>query len=768
MTIMKQILNKSLFCAFVFVALSPSSMVMAQDDDENASIIEEVVVTAQMRDQLLRDVPLAITALSARDIEKRDLIEMSSYLNAVPGVTMIDRGTSRNSIIFRGLSIDPSFENADQSTVGIYFGETSLTGLGNDRGGKTDVRLVDMNRVEVLRGPQGTLYGASSLSGTVRNIPNAPNLNEFETMFYGEYSSTDNTHEGNYNLQAVLNAPLAEDTLAIRLVAYQMKDAGYVENIAADDPTSVFLANLWGAPESARNMRNIGETEVTGGRMSLLWEPTDKLSVNFIALQEQSKQFGLPEVQTDLDGKYYQARLDISDTLKHGEYNKDKLDLLNLILTYDLGWGKILSSTASVEMKNSADWNAQGFLGGFLGTLLAPWEQDQKGESFSEELRLTSAFDGPFQFIAGLYYQKSEYQFDQSIWWGGDPAKNPLSNPWDPLIFGQGTIPGTDKSTQTALFGEVTYDINDKWQALLGARFFKYDSESESFTHNAFTGQPPVVTPFEDDNSGQIFKANLSYKPNADTLLYAQWAQGYRNQFSSPATAGNCDVDGDGILDGTTVRVDEANQLDPDETDNYELGAKLTRMNGRLTVNVAIFNVDWTGLPMTFRPPCGFLFQLPAGSARSRGIEFETTFAVTDNLRLNLGAALIDAELRDDFVELDGEAGDPLPGSADTNFHMGLDYTFNLGKRAAFINGDVLYVGGYYNNVQEIGLESGDYWTGRMGVGVNFDKFDLELFVRNINNSSALTWVETPDNSSDTRAHRLRPRTIGMSVRWRY
>jgi iron complex outermembrane receptor protein len=766
---MKHISIKALLTVLAIVAFTAPTTALAQEEqDSDVMIMEEIVVTAQKREQLLRDVPLSISALTNSDIEKRGLVEMSSYLNSVPGVTMIDRGTSRNSIIFRGLSIDPSFENAGQSTVGVYFGETSLTGLGNDRGGKTDVRLVDMNRVEVLRGPQGTLYGASSLSGTVRNIPNAPNLEEFETMLYGEYSDTDNTYKGNYNVQAVINVPLADNKLAFRLVGYQMKDAGYIENIANEVPYTVALANAWGAPESARYIRNIGETEVTGGRLSVLWEPTDNLSITFIALTEKLEQSGLPEVQTDLDEKYTQARLDISDFFGRIEYNEDELDLLNLLVTYDFGWGQLLSSTSGVEMNNVAEWNAQGFLGGFLGTLLAPWEQDQKGETFAQEFRLTSAFDGPFQFIAGLFYSKGESQFDQTIYFGGDPANNPLSNPLDPILFRQGFVPGSNKATQEALFGEITYDFNEKWQATLGGRFFKYDARSATSTLNAFAWQPPVITSFDDDNSGETFKANLSYKPNPDTLLYAQWAEGYRNQFSTPANAGNCDENGDGFLDGTNVRVEDANQLDPDETDNYELGAKLTRLDGRLVVSAAVFHVDWTGLPLTFRADCGFLFRLSAGAARSRGVEFEGQWAATDKLRINFGAAYIDAVLEDDAEELGGEAGDPLPGSADTNFHLGFDYYFDIGSRAAFFNGDVMYVGPYYNNVMEEGLESGDYWTGRLAAGLNFDKFDLELFVRNIGNSSALTWVETPDNSSDTRAHRLRPRTIGLSARWRY
>ena len=157
--------------------------VSAQEEQEGEALIrEEIVVTAQKREQYLKDIPLAVFALTNQETEKRGLVEMSDYLNTIPGITMIDRGTSRNSIIFRGLSLDPSFENAGQSTVGVYFGETSLTGLGNDRGGKSDVRLVDMNRVGVLRGPQGTLYGASSLSGTIRNIPNSPNLNVIDEI----------------------------------------------------------------------------------------------------------------------------------------------------------------------------------------------------------------------------------------------------------------------------------------------------------------------------------------------------------------------------------------------------------------------------------------------------------------------------------------------------------------------------------------------------------------------------------------------------------
>jgi outer membrane receptor protein involved in Fe transport len=226
-------------------------------------------------------------------------------------------------------------------------------------------------------------------------------------------------------------------------------------------------------------------------------------------------------------------------------------------------------------------------------------------------------------------------------------------------------------------------------------------------------------------------------------------------------------VDDDGILDGTAIAVADVGTLQSDTSDNYELGIKLSRLlDGRLQVNAAVYQVDWTGLPLTIRPPCGAFFQLNSGDARSRGVEVEASMLLGDNLLFNLSGSYVDSELTTDFAAVGGENGDPLPGSADVTATAGLQYEFELMGRPAYLGGDVNYVGGFYNNVQELGLETGDYVTANLRAGVTVEKMVFEIFARNVTNSDELIWLEVANSSADDRGARLRPRTIGASLRY--
>jgi outer membrane receptor protein involved in Fe transport len=179
-----------------------------------------------------------------------------------------------------------------------------------------------------------------------------------------------------------------------------------------------------------------------------------------------------------------------------------------------------------------------------------------------------------------------------------------------------------------------------------------------------------------------------------------------------------------------------------------------------------LFQIYWSGLPNTIRPPCGEFFQLNTGKARSQGIEVETAILLSDNLLLNLNGSYINAELTEDVPVLSATKGDPLPGSADVNFSAGLQYDSEIKGYPAYLGTDVNYVGDFYNNLQETGTETGDYWVGNIRAGVTFNRFTFEIFAKNFTDSSALTWLEVPIVSSDQRGSRLRPRTIGISFRY--
>jgi outer membrane receptor protein involved in Fe transport len=752
------------------------------------SEIEEVVVTAQKRDQNLQDVALSISALSSNAIDRRGLDDMSDYLNTVPGVTIVDRGTSRRSIAIRGLAIDPTFEAGSQATVGIYFGDTPLTslnfGINGDRGGNLVPRLVDMERVEVLRGPQGTLYGASSIAGTVRYIPKEPDPAEPEARVATELSFTEMAGEPNTMFQGMVNLPFLDNSMAFRAVAYHFSDAGYIDDIGADDPDLQFVAELNDVLGQAGGHADIGASDVVGYRAGLAWYLSDRFSARLSYTYERQRQEGLLEVQTDLPGKYQQSRLDLNGSVKGnlfapgGRGNDDSLELVNLVLEYDLGFGSIYSSSSWGDNKATATFSARGTVAGFQALHL-PWQQDFTHSGYMQELRFTSQFDGPFQFIAGAYYENTERDFTQIVYYGGDEAAYdalvvPIfgPNPYFPKFFGD---EHDVDFRQVSYFGEATYQLTEQWEATVGARRFDYDTRQViSNSHFPFLGTPPAEPETRNAvDKDTIFKGNISYRPTEDTLVYAQWSEGFR-QATPNAEADNqlvstlCDQNDDGVIDGTNIRLDELGNLRSDSSENYELGVKLSDLfDGRVLINAALYQVNWSGLPLTLRTDCGAFFQLNSGDARSRGLEVESSILVAENLVLTLNGSYVDAELTEDFPAIGGEKGDPLPGSADFTFTAGLEYDFEFRGLPAYVTGDVNYVSSFYNDVREIPPKTGGYAMANVRAGVRLaEHFTLEAFVRNLTGADDLTWVESPAVNTDDRAARLRPRTVGIAIRY--
>lgn len=728
-------------------------------NQESEGLIEEITVTAQKREQSLQDVPMSITALTSDDIDKRTLAGMGDYLNTLPGITMHDRGAGRNAIVFRGISIDPQTEGFGSGpTVGVFLGDVPISGVGQR--GATDLKLVDIERIEVLRGPQGTLYGASSLGGAVRNIPNSPNLSDFEGKVAVRYALTDKADSDDTMVQGVLNIPLVEDQLALRVVGYRYENGGVVDNIAGDSSASTALATANGVGGAAFNNKDVDRSQYEGGRLIALWEPTEDMSFQITYLTQDLEQDGYPEVQLNLPGEYQQARLDISDTVPGGESLTSDIEIANIEFKYDFPLLSFYSSTFWGEENSEAGLDiSSAFSSGSLAGLFIPQLNTLNTETFTQELRLTSKLEGPLQFILGYYYEDVERIRQQDTIYGGAPALNPFGQS---LLLGSG---GVTTVTQNAFFGELIYSMFDKFELAVGGRWFDYDQEQSTIRTGAFSSSatPSIVDANEDDF---ILKVNLSYRPNEDMLFYAQRAEGFRTgRGTSPPPTAVCDANSDGIIDGTTITFEDASQVDSDTLENYEIGGKYAPTDGRFSINAAIFHIDWTGLPINVVSGCGFGVTDNVGSAQSRGVELEAALYLTDNLKINLAGSYVDAELETDGAG--GMAGDRLPGSAQYNFNLGAQYDFTLSDYPVYARLDYSYVGDYFNNFQEQGIRLGDYHLLNLRAGISIDNLDFELFVRNLNNSSKLTWADSTF-TNDMRAIALRPRAIGFDVRYQF
>ncbi len=756
---MKKNMRKNVLAAVVGVFAAGSGGVFGQEGSEDSLdwLLEEVVVTATKRGAgtSIQDTAMAISALGADTIEKRGLVGMNDYLSTLPGVSMQERGVSQNNVIIRGMGADPI---AEAPTVSIYFGEVPITGLGgvssSDPSGSLDMKLVDIERIEVLRGPQGTLYGSGSMGGTVRQIPKAPNLQDLEGSLRARYSITGEKGDDNNMIQGVINVPVLEDVLALRAAAYRFERSGFYEDVGISDPAALataaeviesmpFGANPLGFGANPSGGDNIGSSEHLGFRIGALWQASENLSLNLNYAYQKIEQDGFPEEE--------QALSDFEQVRFAGPNGEDEslgneVDILNLVVNYDFDWGTVTSSTSKVIYEASTEQDSTNL---FLIPLFADNRDDR--EVLTEELRLSTNLDGPFQFVAGLYYEKNELVRDVDWAWSGDPNS---------FLAGTALFSDFEKEgSQKAVFGELSYTISDSLVATVGARHFEFE---DNLKQNSSFAVEPIDE--DGDEKDQTYKVNLSYTPTEDDLLYIQWAEGFRlgTVQAADTVLALCDANNDGLLDDTGEPA--PSRLNSDFVDSYEIGFKTTLNNGGISVNAAVYRNNWDGIPVgLFMPSCGQFIQLNAGEAVSEGVELEVQARLSDDLNLSFSTAYGESELSKDH-DLLGDKGASLPGSSDFNASLGLEYRFSLAEHPAFARLDYSYVSGFFGNIAKSGPEAGDFDQIHLKFGLNIDDIDLDLFINNLTNADEITAV----GSTNIRFSRLRPRTIGFNIAYNF
>jgi iron complex outermembrane recepter protein len=755
--------------------------------------IEEVVVTAQKRTERLQDVSESISVLTTEEILRRGITDMDDYLRGVPGVSRMETGSGRaNPLVIRGLSLAPE---SDKASVGIYLGEIPLTNslFVGDHFGAPDVALVDMAQVEVLKGPQGTLYGSGSLSGVVRNQPVEPNLHKFEGSATVGVSNTAVYGGDNYQANAVVNIPLVSDILAVRIVGYHFDDSGYVKNVDASGKPGIpsFVTDaqkLYGA--QLVNQDNQGRVFRDGIRAAILWHPTELFDAKYTYLHQRTNQDGEPEVLLSL-GKYEQAFVPFAPYSPRPLGNDSTLNIHNVVLDLDLQWAKVLSSTSDSTLRSryGRDVTEVG---------LGPLDEVDVDtfREFAQEVRMISNLTGPFQYLVGGFYENSRGRGEGGgtnrwigsvdgfkAFYGPTPSKPFFGAPFAPLtaqqyqealaylpMYADG-LPTSGKITQKAEFGEVSVEPINGVKATAGARHFSYNTDTavvDQLYLPALGYSPGVYGPnISSHESGQVYKAGLSYKPTSGILVYSTWSQGFR--LGSPATPIS-PLCGDFTLPNGDTLVPGA--VKSDRTNNYEIGAKTSFLNGQAHVDASVYRVDWSRVPITvFNANGSCAAQFNAGDARSRGVDLEAGLRIARHWDLELGASFTDAKLTQDVPSFDVPGsttnGARLPGSPKFSGKGSVSYDFQAYGRNSYVRTDLLYVGTYYNNLQQAGEAAGGYFTANLNTGVQFSSTLLEFYVNNLTNAEKLTWVYATI-TADERAFRLRPRTIGARLSWKF
>lgn len=727
--------------------------------------LEHVIVTAQKRSTSIEDTPISLAVLTSASIEQRGLVNAEDYLRSVPGVNQVD-AVNGQAIVIRGMETSPNAQNNTLgSTVATYFGETPTTGTAGLGGGSNvDLKLVDIERVEILRGPQGTAFGSSSMSGVVRTIPVAPKLDEFEAKIAGGYSATAGSGGDNYNYHAMVNAPLAMDKLAIRATAYQFKDSGFYTNLAGSDPAfQSAVVTRYGAQDFAIDEDEIGSYDAAGGRIAGTLKVSDDLKF-MLSYVYQKTEADAAAVATS--GTYKQTVLQVAPEhvvrgQRKGIFDTD-IAIANATVEYDMGWAELLgtySYTDSGSLRATPFTSAVGL--NFPISNLA----DSDHRQHVGEVRLVSQLDGAWNFLAGLYLEDIEDSFVNDVMWYGTPATNPFA-PGQRVL---GLFLDDRSLKQNAFFSEVSWEFLRNLTLTGGVRAYEYDRTFVNDAVGPLYGANGIHVNEESDASGTNLRGNLSYELDSGALFYASWSQGFRLGLPQQGlAAGLCDANGDGLVDGTNISTASTSELKSDAVDSYELGTKISLLDRRVAIDVAVFRMEWSDIPVRVTlgtaPSCGLPSVRNAGEALSEGVEFQLSFQATEGLRLDLGASWIDARLAKDARALPGSPrkGARLPGSPKVSANLSAQYEFDVAGYNTFVRTDSSYSGEFYGDLLESPFtRTGNYVKVDASLGVELGATKVNLFVRNLTNEDAFTYR---NGVTATYGYLMRPRTVGINL----
>jgi outer membrane receptor protein involved in Fe transport len=732
-------------------ALSCTSVALAQEKEGAATAapeadsaasavkIDQVIVTAARQPQLLQEVPLSITALSEKNIESQGIRSFEDYAARIAGVRL-SRDSSQSSFSIRGVSSSAGADTTS-ATAGLYLDDYPIYDTWF-RFSSPDVRIFDVERIEVLRGPQGTLYGATSLSGSIRMITNKPDLQNLDAKFAGTGSNTSGGGRS-HDLNAMLNVPLSEGVAALRAVAYDRKDGGYVDNRVI-----------------GKNDTN--EQRTRGGRLALRLKPTDSLDLLASVMYQRDE-------QDDQSATYYTPPAGHSDTEWNGSVlnsTTSTLQVATLVADQKLASGNVTVTGihSKNESVNTFDATPLVFL---LSGVRTPTAESRPSDSSTNivELRYTTDPAARLRYVLGAYYNSRKRDFAQQ-------------SSQDTLLPLYGTnrlylVAADQTATEKAVFGEGTWSIIPQWDATVGLRYsrnaYHFNGRVSGLTNNAQDPLSVSATDVSNDQSSFLPRVSLSYKPDAFTAFYGTVSKGYRfgltNYNSGTASSVPLNYKSDTLW-------------------NYEIGAKTTILGGRGTLNSSLFYIDWKDMQLPFRNANNQVYITNAGDARTYGLETELALKVTPAFEVNAALTLGKAEITKGnpgvqrrAASIRGPAvigilkGDRLPGSQRVSASAGAQYTIRqLAGGSGYARVDAVHVGSSYVDFMEEGsLRTGDYNVVNLRLGYKFGDYEITAFANNAFGSDGIvSAVPNADLIGTDAAFRVRPRTMGLTLRANY
>jgi iron complex outermembrane recepter protein len=736
----------------------------ATANGEQPGTLDDIIVTAEKRSESLEKVPLSVVAYNAQTLSEIGVQDFSSLAARIPGVTLNSAGPGQSSYSIRGVAS----VGGNAPTTGMYIDETPILPSGGD--GATagiDPDLFDLARVEVLRGPQGTLYGASSMGGTIRLITNQPNLNKEEGAVKVEGSDTEHGG-GNVRLDAMYNVPLIDNVVALRMVGTYKDFSGFIDrdvgvwapNPGAQPAYPVSPAN----PSSI--VRDVNTEKLYSLRTMLKIAVNDAFTITPSVWVQDLQMGGLPDYDIpsgDSTGPLIQAR-----PFNLSEAYSDRFVLSNITMNYDLGWGSFLSTTSYMHRQETNPDDETEALednipqGQFVPNEYSPIVTTRE---LTEEMRLAFNPAGwALSGVTGAYFNNANRHYYVDYLTPNYAAlfsNSPSSAPYLPLSDTNYSQHGDYSPKQYALFTELNYAITSKWKATAGLRW--YDMEYTAIRYeDGWSNGGPTLSEGSAKNTGFNPKAELSYQATEEQLYYVSASKGVR---PGGVNTSNLAQKGCG---------QDYGPYGPDSLWNYELGAKTRWFDGALTVNAAAYYIKWSDVQQGDTLPCSYQITENAGAAVVHGGELEVQGNIGAHLQLGAGVGYTKAVLAADAPSLGGTEGEQLENVPLWNGNAFAKYLFHPWAAAdGFARLDGQYVGQSYPDFDRTDPATfqRSYALLDLRSGIIQGAWEADVFLNNAFDKQAALSQYISDNYAATTRTRMftnQPRTAGLSLQWKF
>ena len=725
----------------------------AQDQGTAASqtVLEEVVVTAEKRSERLQDVPLSMVALTSADLQNSGAVTLQDIGREVPGLSIVTLAPGQNTLIIRGISST----GGTAPTVGFYIDDTPIS-VANHLRGETDPVLFDLDRVEVLRGPQGTLYGASSEGGTVRYITKQPSTESFEASAKQTFSYTENGGP-NYEIDGMLNIPVSS-TIAVRGSAVYRNYDGYIDRY----PVALTSINGVGVGPVTKN---VNTEQTSAANLAVAFKPIDDLVITPSIMYQRILLGGAFAI--DVPPGSFSNPIQTRDT---DEPSVMKFTLISLPVHANLGPVSLVSSTAYNDGQyDSAEDNSKAnyyYLGPTPETYIYPgaYVTTQKTRVFTEELRASETV-GRVEGLVGVYYSH-ERDFSYGAWPISAGYNQAFGTPFgaEPYFFAGGSW---TTLTQVAAFGQFTIHVTDKLDAILGEREFHL-KQPNSATYTGFYNGGTSTAAGDPKEHGNTPRFGLSYHVTPDAMVYANASKGFRpgNSVFLPQNICAADLAALGLSSPPS-------SYTSDSIWDYEIGEKFISQPMRLSIDTALFYIDWKNLQQTVHlPVCSFNFTGNFGAAVSKGVEFQVQYGITDALRVTAGGAFTQAQLTQVVAGTQGNVGDALQNVPKWTGNVSTEYRTQIRPTiSGFARLDVNASSRQFNNFDPTSnyYATAGYALANFRIGTdNSKEWQSSFYIDNLLDKHAETGLRTASGIDlpMTRAVSMnRPRTIGVDIR---